>query len=141
MPSVVGSTEFNITNTKLSLPTVTLSSKDNTKLVKFLEDGFNRPVFWNEHQTKIETRNLAENNLTRFPFDASFEGVRRLFVLVFNNTDGDATQVERNSHGKYFLPRVNITNYNVLIDGRNFYDQSVNDMIKQYNKIRKIATG
>ena len=42
---------------------------------------------------------------------------------------------------KYFLPRVNITNYNVLIDGRNFYDQPINDLIKQYNEIRKTATG
>ena len=40
-----------------------------------------------------------------------------------------------------FLPRVNITNYNLLIDGRNFYDQPINDIIKQYDEIRKIATG
>ena len=49
--------------------------------------------------------------------------------------------VLRNSHTKYFLPRVNITNYNVLIDGRNFYDQPINDLVKQYSKIRKTATG
>ena len=43
---------------------------------------------------------------------------------------------------KFFFPRVNITNYNVLIiDGRNFYDHPINDLVKQYNKIRKIATG
>ena len=64
-----------------------------------------------------------------------------MFVLVFNNTGSDAKQVERNIHGKCFLPRVNITNCNVLIDGRNFYDQPINDMIKQYDGIRKIATG
>ena len=49
--------------------------------------------------------------------------------------------VKRNSHQKYFLPRVNITNYNVLIDGRNFYDQPINSLIRQYDEIRKIATG
>ena len=64
-----------------------------------------------------------------------------MFVLAFDNTDNDARIVERNSHTKYFLPRVDITNYNVLIDGRNFYDQSVNDLVKQYDKIRKSATG
>ena len=133
-------TTFKITNTKLYVPIVTLSSKDNAKLVKLLEGGFNRPVYWDVYQTKIETRNLG-NNLTRFPVDAFFQGVWRLFVLVFDNTEGDAKKVERNRHTKYFLPRVNITNYNVLIDGRNFYDQLINDMIKQYNKIRKIATG
>ena len=42
---------------------------------------------------------------------------------------------------KYFLPRREIKNYNVLIDGRNFYDQPINDIIKQYDEIRKIITG
>ena len=63
------------------------------------------------------------------------------YVLVFDNTENGAKEVERNSHTKYFLPRVNITNYNVLIDGRNFYDQPINYLIKQYDEIRKIATG
>ena len=139
--STIADTTFKITNTKLYVPIVTLSSKDNVKLVKLLEEGFKRPVYWNEYQTKIETRDLDNNNLTRFPLDASFQGVRRLFVLVFDNTENGAKKVERNSHTKYFLPRVNITNYNVLIDGRNFYDQPINDRIKQYDKIRKIATG
>ena len=111
---------FKITNTKLYVPIVTLSSKDNAKLVKLLEDGFNRPVYCKKYQTKIEKRNIDNNNLTRFPLDASFQGVRRLFVLAFDIADGGAKQVKRNNHRKYFLPRVNITNYNVLIDGRNF---------------------
>ena len=73
-----------------------------------------------------------------------------MFVLAFNNINATipnnpinntANKVERNSHRKYFLPRVNITNYIVLIDGRNFYDQPINDMIKQYKEIRKIETG
>ena len=118
--------------------------------MKLLEDGFNRPVYCKKYQTKIEKRNLDNNNLTRFPLDASFQGVRRLFVLDFNNTEGTipnnpinntANRLERNSHRKYFFPRVNITNYNVLIDGRNFYNQTINDLIKQYDEIRKIATG
>ena len=41
----------------------------------------------------------------------------------------------------YFLPRVKIENYNIEIDGRNFYDQAINDSIKQYNEIRKISAG
>ena len=89
---------------------------------------------------EIETRDLDNNNLTRFSLDASFPGVRRLFVLTFDNTDNGAKKVERNSHTKYFLPRVNITNYNVLIDGRNFYDQPVYELVKQYKEIRKTAT-
>ena len=148
--STIANTTFKITNTKLYVPIVTLSSKENVKLVKLLEEGFKKPVYWNEYQTKIETRNLDNNNLTRFPLDASFQGVRRLFVLAFNNTtvnvpnnpiNNTNNRVLRNSHTKYFLPRVNITNYNVLIDGRNFYDQPINDLVKQYEEIRKTATG
>ena len=81
------------------------------------------------------------NNLKRFPLDASFQGVNRLFVLAFDDTNNGDNKVEIDSHRKYFLPRVDITNYNVLIDGRNFYDQPVNEQIKKYDEIRKIATG
>ena len=66
--------------------------------------------------------------------------MNRLFVLAFDNTENGNKKVERDSHRKYFLPRVNITNYNVLFDGRNFYDQPINDQIKKYDEIRKIAT-
>ena len=62
-----------------------------------------------------------------------------MFVLGFSNAN-DANKVEKSSHRKHFLPRVNITNYNVLIDGRSFYDQPINDLVKQYIEIRKIAT-
>ena len=139
--SAISNTTFKITNTKLYVPIITLSSKDNAKLVKLLEGGFNRPVYWNEYQAKTEARNLGKNNLTRFPLDASFQGVRRLFVLTFHNTDNGTTKVETSSNRKHFLPRINITNYNVLIDGGNFYDQPINEMIKQYDEIRKIETG
>ena len=139
--STIADTTFKITSTKLYVPIITLSSKGNVKLVKLLEEGFKRPVYRNEYQTKIEARDLENNNFTRFHLDASFQGVRRLLVLAFDNTDNGATKVERNSHRKYFLPRVNVNNYNVLINGRNFYDQPINDSIKQYEQIAKTATG
>ena len=72
--------------------------------------------------------------------DPSYQGVKRL-VLAFNNTADDDNQVSINSFKKYFLPRVKIENYNIEIDGRNFYDQPINDSIKQYDEIRKISTG
>ena len=143
-------TTFKITNTKLHIPIVTLSSKSNVKLVKLLEDGFNRPVYWNEYQTKIWTKDLDNKNLTSFPLDSSFQVVKRLFVLAFNSTNASipnnrinntANRVERNKHQKIFLPRVSIANYNVLIDGRNFYDQPNNYLVKQYDEIRRIAAG
>ena len=62
-----------------------------------------------------------------------------VFVLAFDNIENGNKKVERDSHRKYFLPRVDITNCNVLIDGRSFYDQPINDQIKKYDEIRKIA--
>ena len=72
--------------------------------------------------------------------DSSWQGVKRLFVLAYNNNKGDK-HVSVDSYQKYFLPRVKIENYNIEIDGKNFYDQPINDSIKQYNEIRKISTG
>ena len=123
------------------IPIVILSTKDNVSLTKQLNEGFKRSIYWNEYKSKIETKEADSNNLKRFPFDASFQGVNRLFVLAFDNTDGSDNRVQRNDHRKYFLPGVDITNYNVLVDGRNFYDQLINDKIKKHDEIRKIETG
>ena len=98
-------------------------------------------VYWNEYKSKIETREADTNNFKRFLLDACFSGVNRLFVIACDNTNNGNKKVGRESHRKYFLARVDITNYNVLIDGRNFYDQPINDQIKKYDEIRKIATG
>ena len=117
---------------KLYVPIVTLSANNvpyNENLTKQLNEGFKRHVY-----SKIETQEANANNPKRFPYDASFQGVDRLLVLAFNNTDG-ANRVQRNSHRKYFLPRVNITNDNVLIDGKNFYDQPISDQIRKYDEI------
>ena len=134
-------TTLKITSTKLIVPIANLSTNDNVNLTKQLNEGFKRSVYWNEYKSKIETKEINENrNLERFPLDAPFQGVIRLFVLAFDNTN-DANIVERNIHRKCFLPRANITDYNVLTDGRNFYYQPINDLIKQYDEIRKIATG
>ena len=63
-----------------------------------------------------------------------------MFVLAYDNAAGN-DQVSIDSFKKYFLPRVKIENYNIEIDGRNFYDQPINDSIKQYDEVRKISTG
>ena len=132
---------FKITDTKLSVPVVTLSTEDNIKLVKLLNE---RPVYWNKYKVidnkvvEIAAAN-AEKHIREL-LDSSYQGVKRLFVLAYNNTGGN-NQVSVDSYKKYFLPRVKIENYNIEIDGRNFYDQPINDSIKQYDEIRKISTG
>ena len=71
--------------------------------------------------------------------DSSYQGVKRLFVLAYNNKDGNKVPID--SYKKYFLPRAKIENYNIKVDGKNFYDQPINNSIKQYDEIRKISTG
>ena len=61
-------------------------------------------------------------------------------MLAYNNTAGN-DQVSVDSYKKYFSSRVKIDIYNIDIDGRNFYDQAINDSIKQYDEVRKISTG
>ena len=114
-------------------------------MTKQLSEGFKRSVYWDEYKSEIDDKEAKVNNFTRLSLDPSFQGVNRLSVLAFNNDTNDdgtdtANKVKRDGHRKYFLPRVDITNYNVLIDGRNFYDQPINDQIRKYDEIRKIAT-
>ena len=121
-----------------------LSAEDNVKLSKILSKGFKRTVHWNEYKA-IDNKivGIAANNEEKYIrelLDSSYQGVKRLFVLVYDNTAGN-DQVSIDSFKKYFLPRVKIENYNIEIDGRNFYDQPINDSIKQCDKIRKISTG
>ena len=67
--------------------------------------------------------------------------MRRLFVLASVINAGAANnEAGIKDNKKYFLPRGEIENHNVLIDGRNFYDQPINDLIKQY-EVRKVTTG
>ena len=66
-----------------------------------------------------------------------FKELKNLFVLAYGRENDDTTE---NSQRKYFLPRMKIKNYNIEIDGRNLYDQSIIGLIKQYNKVRKIST-
>ena len=72
--------------------------------------------------------------------DASYQRVKRLFALVYDNTAGN-NQVSVDSFKIYFLPRVQIESYSNEIDGRNFYNQPINDLIKQYEEVRKISIG
>ena len=121
---------FKITDAKLYVPIVTLSIEDNSKLSKLLNEGFKRPIYWNEYKVTpnkiVEIAAVNEEKYIRELLDSSWQGVKRLFVLAYNNKEGN-NQVSIDSSKKYFLPRVKIDNYNIEIDGKIFYDQSVND--------------
>ena len=136
LSNVAGNSTFTITCTKLYVPVVTLKTEDNTKLSKLLTEGFKRSVYWNEYKVIPEKRYNANDNI-RILINPSWQGMNRLFVLAYLN-DNTSTV---NLHRKYFLPRIETKNYKIEIDGRNFYDQPINDSIKQYDEVRKISTG
>ena len=142
LSSAGDSAKFAITDAKLHVPIVTLSTKDSANLTKQLNEGFKRSVYWNSYETKPAKVIEQGKNLYEL-LNASFQGVKRLFIFVYviharANAD---EEVGMKDNRKYFLPRGEIKNYNVLIDGRSFYDQPINDIIKQYDEVRKVSTG
>ena len=136
LPNLVGASTFTITDAKLYVPIVTLSTEDNAKLSKLLSKGFKRPINWNKYKV-IRNKTNDENNYIRQRVDTSYLGVKRLFVLAYRDRGG-ANRVTADSHRRYFLKN---WNYNIEIDGRNFYDQPINDFIKQCDEVRKVSSG
>ena len=69
------------------------------------------------------------------------QSVKKLFFLAYViNTDAANDETGIKSKRKYYLPKGEINNYNALIDGGNFNDQPINDLIKQYDEVRKVST-
>ena len=96
-----------------------------------------RPVYWNEYSVIVE-KSYNANTLIK----------NQLILVVkelIDSYEGGNNTVTADSHRRYSYPRVEIKNYNTKIDGRNFYGQPINnqetnDLIKQYNELRKIST-
>ena len=124
---------FAITNTKLYVPVVTLSTQENTKFLQQLKSVFKRVINWNKYLSKPEL--LAQNPNLNHLVEPSFQGVHRLFVLAFEDDD------DRTSDDEYYLPTVEIKDYNIMINGENFFDQPIKNNKVTYENIRKIATG
>ena len=85
-----GAGTFAITDTKLSVPVVTLLTQDNSKLLQQLKSRFKRTVKWNKYLSKPDL--LAQNSDLNHLFEANFQGANRLFVLAFEN------DTQRTSH-------------------------------------------
>ena len=124
---------FEITDTKLYVPVVTLSTQENTKFLQQLKSGFKIVINWNKYLSKPEL--LAQNLNLNHLVEPIFQGIKRLFVLAFESDD------ERRSDDEYYLPTVEIKDYNIVINGENFFDQPIKNNKITYDNIRKIATG
>ena len=91
------------------------------------KSGFKKTIKWNKYQPKVTVQ--QQNRYLDFLIDTSFQGINRLFGLSFENNGG------RRSNTKYYLPLVEIKNYNVTMDGQNFFDQSVKNSLITYDNI------
>ena len=111
---------FKITDIKLFVPVVTMSKENDIKLVEQLKTGFKRTIKWNKYRPQISIQ--PQNNNLNYLIDPTFTNVNRLFVLSFprnNNTDS------RYSFSNYYVPKVKVNDFSVLIDGKSFFDLSV----------------
>ena len=126
-----------INDTKLYVPVVTLSKEDNKDFIEQQNKGFQRSISWNEYKIKEKTED-ADASGTNINLDPSFQGVNRLFLMTYNGAAGQAT---RDGQRKYYLPRVDLKKYNVIIDGRNFYDNPIESDIEKYRELKKVMIG
>ena len=109
-----------------------MSTQDNPKLLPQLKSGFKRTISWNKYLANPEL--LAQIANLNHLIEPSFQGVYRLFVLAFEN---DAQKIS----DKRYIPNVEIKDYNVMIDGKNVFDQPVKNDKVTYENITKIVTG
>ena len=128
-----GAGTFAITDTKLYVPVVTLSTQEITNFLQQLKSGFKRVIKWNKYLSKPEL--LAQNPSLNHLVEPSFQGVNRLFVLAFED------DAQRTAQDSYYLPIVEIKDYNIMINSEHFFDQPIKNNKVTYENIRKIATG
>ena len=105
---------LSITDCKLYVTVVTLSKDDEIKLLTNLKSGFKREIIWNKYRSQMTTE--AKNNNLNMLVDPTFTNVNRLFVLAYPTADN------RQSFSQFYLPKVMVKDYNVIIDKLAFFD-------------------
>ena len=133
-----GASVFIINDTKMYAPVVTLSKEDNKDFIEQQNKGFQRSVYWTEYKTKEINENADANVFKYIDLDPSFQGVNRLFFMAYNRANGQPT---RNGQRICYLPRIDLEKYNVIIDGRNFYDNPIESDIEKYRELKKVIFG
>ena len=120
-------TTFERTDTKLYVPVGTLLTQDTAKLLQQLKSGFKKTIHWNKYQSKKTIQ--VPNPYSHYLIFPSFQGVNRLSMLSFENNTG------RTVHIKYYFTTIEIKDYNVMIDEQNFFNKSVKNILRTYDKI------
>ena len=125
---------FKITDTKLDVPVVTLSKENDIKLLEHLKAGFKRTIKWNKYRSQISIQN--NNNNLNYLIDPTFTNVKRLFVLSFERIEENNVKKDYiDFYLHYYVPKVQIKDFNVLIHGKRFFDLSVKNEEEAYKKI------
>ena len=125
------SAAFTIKDYKLYVPVVTLSAENDSKLLEQLKTGFIRTIKWNKYRSEMS--NQTQNNNLNCLIDPTFANVNRSFVLTFEN------EYDRTSFSKYYLPKVEIKDFNVLIDGKPFFEIPVKNKEEAYEAIIEMS--
>ena len=86
----------------------------------------------------MDSDNNNANIVRYISLDPSFQGVNRLFVMAYSRL---ANQPTRDNRRKYYLPRIDLNKYNVIIDGRNFYDYPIESDTEKYRELKKVMIG
>ena len=133
-----GDAVFIINDTGMYVPVVTLSKEDNKDFIEQQNKGFQRSIYRNEYKTKEINENADDKVFKYINLDPSFQGVNRLFVMAYNSANDQPT---RNGQRKYYLPRIDLNKFNVVIDGRNFYDNPIESDIEKYRELKKVMIG
>ena len=122
-----------ITDTKIYVPVVTLSTQDNANLLLWWKSGFKRTINWNKYEPKVKVEQWYR--YLDFLINPSFQGVNIIFVLSFENNGG------RINYAGYYLPLVEVKKFNIVIDGRRCFNEPVKNKLITYDNIRKIEAG
>ena len=136
-----GNAVFIINDTNMYVPVVTLSKEDNKDFIEQQNKGFQRSIYWNEYKTKGVIEDADASNFKYINLDPSFQCANRLFVMTYNRLAANDNQFNINSQQKYCLPRNDLNKYNVIIDGRNFYDNPIESDIEKYRELKKVMIG
>ena len=124
--------KFEITDTKLSLPVVTLSKENDIKVLEILKSGFKRTIKWNKYRSQMTIQN---NNNLNYLIDPTLTSVNKLFVLSFKRIEEKNVKKDyRDSFSHYYVPKTQTKDFNVLIDGKRFFDLPVKNE-EAYEKI------
>ena len=121
------------------VPVVTFSKQNDTKLLEQLKTGFKRTIKWNKYKSQITTE--PPNNNLNYLIDPTVANVNRLFVLSFQRIAGDnnTTKDYRDSFSRYYLLNARIKYFNVLINGKSFFDLPVKNEEEAYKKIIQMS--